>query len=211
MVAVLGSWSSDAGRARPDARKTLIAQRLHEILDGSRVATARPSIGVATSQLGPRFRAHESSAPSRRWSGCTSAGQRADASADRSHLRRDLIGIAPIIDLGRTPTRARGEGLSARRSFHATRCGAQVVECCHGRQCRIPPSAVSDERGALSPASERARVLAGIARAAPACIPIRRHRVAPTGRIPRRDRDLHARVRGRCGSSYNVRWQAVRP
>src|SRR5882724_9355266 len=77
---------------------------------------------------------------------------------------RTTKGAAVLVELSTSdgsPTRARGEGLSARRSFHATRCGAQVVECCHGRQCRIPPSAVSDERGALSPASERARVLAG--------------------------------------------------
>src|SRR2546423_13582377 len=80
-----------------------------------------------------------------------------------------------------TPTRARGEGLSARRSFHATRCEAQVVECCHGRQCEIPPSAVSDERRALSPASERARDLARIARAAPAPHTGRSGIASPTG------------------------------
>src|SRR6267154_1673423 len=39
--------------------------------------------------------------------------------------------------------------------------GHRWRKCCHGRQCRIPPFAVSDERGALSPASERVRVLAG--------------------------------------------------
>jgi hypothetical protein len=47
-------------------------------------------------------------------------------------------------------------------SFHATSCEAQVVECCHGGQCRIRWSAVSREARPALAGSERVRVLPNV-------------------------------------------------